>query len=482
VKILARLFQQYNPYAPFVATNSVATHQPNPARDFYRMLRILYDANFLYEALKDERITDIDPAAISALRTPANRVVEFYADHLWPGTLPDALPIETDNPTIVPFIEQVWDWSNWDSQKQVAARWFSLYGDLVIKVVQTPSKKRVYFQLIDPTFFTDFDTDERGFLTYVRTDIPIELRERDKIRGVMETEVWDKSTQTYRLWHHDESPDDPIEKIGTPLRTIPFSSFGIDFVPYVHVKFRDIGNKRGVGAFTHAIEKMIAADRDATRTDQMQFRHGEPIWAIEGDARLPSGGSIPPPTLPGATRDTSGGVTGAGVLTIGGTTFLAMPSQWHTKSLVPDVNFDAALAIAAAQLDENAQDLPELEYYRLKQLGDPSGVALRTFLAPAIARVMESRGNAESGLIRATQMALTIGANAKLFQLSGTFEDGSLDFRIANRPVIALDSEAVPPTAQTQAPVNMSGQPPMAQPNGAGVDAAAGAVPVQRGG
>ena len=53
---------------------------------------------------------------------------------IWPGPLPAALPIVTENQAIIEPIQQVWTWSNWGSEKQAAARWFACYGDMFLKV------------------------------------------------------------------------------------------------------------------------------------------------------------------------------------------------------------------------------------------------------------------------------------------------------------------------------------------------------------
>jgi len=143
---------------------------------------------------------------IRPLRNPAFRVVEFYAAKLWPGVLPDALPIVTENPAITKPIQQVWTWSNWGSEKQAAARWFACYGDMFVKVATRENEigepVRVFLQNLEPQYVTDFDADERGYLTYIRIDIPQQRRDGDEVKAYTHTEVWTK--EEYRLWEHDK--------------------------------------------------------------------------------------------------------------------------------------------------------------------------------------------------------------------------------------------------------------------------------------
>jgi len=139
----------------------------------------------------------------------------------------------------------------------------------------------------------------------------------------------------------------------------------------------------------------------------------------------------------------SDAVVGGGVLTLGKGKVVSLPSGWHFKPLIPDIDYAAALAIIDAQVKENREDLPEMLYYELSQFGaNISGVAVRLLLIPAIARLLEARGNAETGLIRATQMALTIAQNAGVPGYSaaeiGTYDAGDFAFHYRARDVIPL--------------------------------------------
>jgi hypothetical protein len=85
------------------------------------------------------------------------------------------------------------------------------------------------------------------------------------------------------------------------------------------------------------------------------------------------------------------------------------------KQLVPNINYEAALHVLQDHMIELEGDLPELVLYRMSDGRDLSGRAVRLMLQPAIKRVEEARGNAESALMRADQMALTMGQNAGLW-------------------------------------------------------------------
>lgn len=405
-------------------------------RELYALLRQYYANNSLYQYLGRALFEQgISHPAMKGLRNPAFRVVEFYVASLWPGALPDALPIETDNEAIEDPIRQVWTWSNWGSQKQVFARWLPMLGDCFIKVAQTPAKDRVYHQLVDPAYVVDFDTDERGFLTYCRIDVPIRRRNLDRPRVLVHTEVWSQEDQTFRRWESDQV-DLPADQLGPPIETIPLATMGIDFVPIVHCQFRDVGEDRGVGAFTLSIDKIDQVNLQATRLSQQLFRNNSNTWAIESAGNDASGRPLPPLRV-----DQSGAVAGSGTVRLGDDEMLSLPGGYTIKSLVPALDYKASLDILNASMLELQADLPEMAFWRIPEAtGEPSGRALRFLLAPALARADEARGNAHDALARADAMALTIGIASRLFDKSlGTFEAGDFEHTFTAKDVIAPD-------------------------------------------
>lgn len=418
---------------------TTATRQ-QPPKVMYALLRAMYLCNGLYDDLSAALYVEgVYREALRPLRNPAYRVVEFYVAKVWPGTLPEALPIETDNESIVDAIRQIWAWSNWGSQKQVFTRWVAMYGDVFVKVVQRADKSRVYFQLIDPQYVVDFDTDERGYLTYLRVDVPRVVRTGDQTKTRTFTEVWSKQRGDYRTWEHDQGDEPDLDRLGTPGVTRAMAEFGIDFLPFVHCQFRDIGESRGLAAYTHAIDKIDEANRQATRLHQMLFRHNRNTWVIEGSGALVrEGRAIPAPQVRGLSSTST---ADEGTVNIGDEHLAALPSGWTLKSAVPQIDYDAALNVLNAHMMELEKDLPEMAYYRLKDLGSSlSGRAVRLMLSDAIDKVIEARGNAEDALIRLHQMALTIGKNAGLFgELQGTFEDGDFDHSFEARDVLPAD-------------------------------------------
>lgn len=405
-------------------------------RAMYGLLRDLY---FNDRATKEDGSTDM----VLGLRNPTRAVVDFYAATMWPGTLPEALPIETDvanNEALIAAIHQVWDWSNWNARKQVYARNSAMLGDQLIKVATRSNAsdevERVYLRLIEPEHLTDFDTDERDFLTYVRLDVPRQRRNGDKTEQYTHTEVWDKETGLQRIWEHQHGAVDDVVMLGTPTREKTMESMGIDFLPFVHAKHIDLGSKRGVAAITPALIKAHEANRMASRLNQLMFQYGKADMVLHSSLVDADG----MPMLPPIVDDNGDEVQ------LGGSRLIRLPSGWMMTPSIANLPFMAHLEVLNAHIEHLQQtDLPELAYYRIADSREMSGKAIRFMLTAAIAKAEEARGNAEAALIRANQMALTIGAYHGLFQNIGGYEtaykNGDLQHTFRERSVVPLSEE-----------------------------------------
>lgn len=402
------------------------------------MLRAYYQNNALYDVLADMlRRQAVWREQLKGLRNPAFRVTEFYASHTWPGALPQALPIVADRKSIIKPIQQVWKWSNWISTKQVAARHQALYGDMFLKVCTTPANDRVYIQVLEPEHVTEFDADERDFLTYVRLDVPQTRRlTNGRNETFTHTEVWDATEGTFRVWEHSYGVTSDIDHLGNPTINKAIAEFGIDFVPISHAKFADIGEDRGMSALMPALDKIDEANRQATRLNQMLFRHNNVVWALNG------GLDASKRPLPAPRINATDGVNDSddGTITFGDEQMLALPGNTELKQLVPDLKYEDALKILQDHMRELSQDLPELVWFGLGDQGQLSGRAVRLLLGPAIARLEEARGNAEAALVRADQMALTLGKVHNLFRGLGSFERGDFEHSFEPRDVLPTDS------------------------------------------
>lgn len=421
-------------FGPLLATmDDPLSRRAVDQRGFYRMLEAYYLNNGLYEATRPELFAgSLTTRGNKGLRNPANRSVEFHVTHTWPGSLQKSLPLVSANPGLAQPIQRVWAWSNWAVKKQLAVRWFALFGDWFCKVATSSDGhqvSRVYFQNIKPEDVTDFEVDERGNITSIRLDMPLEGRLPATI-----SEVWSLENG-YALYHHDRPAGTDLRALGRPAQSKPLAAFGIDFVPFVHAPFIDIGQKRGMGVFTHALDKIDEVNRMATRLHQLIFRYNRPTMAVLANGQDSNGRPLPPPRV-------ASGLGSARTQEPLEDEVLTLPGTSKLEYLVPALNYNAHLEAINAMAGELEQDLPELSYYRQKDLGaNLSGKAVRLMLSQAVNRTTEARGNLESALVKADKMALTIGCNAGLFGGMGTYQAGDFEHSFAEREVIPFTAE-----------------------------------------
>jgi hypothetical protein len=426
-----------------VARAATATVRP---ADFYAVLRAYYESNGLYRELQ-ARALDLGlvGADIRSLRNPAHQIVEFWPVHLCPGDLPEALPIVPgrkvpNGDLLVAQIQQVWAWSNWSAKKQLVARWLAMLGDVFIGVAVSDDGQRVYFNPIDPCYVTDFEADPRGYLTWIRIDVPQADRQDDgSYRLYLHTEEWDKAEQRYRRWSHTQGSTAALNQLGAPEDERSFADMGCDdFVPIRHVKFRDLGYLRGVGAYTLLLEKIDEVNRKATNASAALYRAPDETWALTGLAR-DNTGFVPPLRI-----EKDGTVAESGPVPIGRSKFLSLPPGYDVKAIVPQIDFAALLDGVLHDIRDLQRDAPEMLYWETAETGgNESGTARRIKLAPAIARVEEVRGNFESAQADLDAMACTIGRNQGIdgFAGLGDFRSGSLEHTFKPRDVIPLSEQ-----------------------------------------
>ena len=426
----------FDTYAGYYAqlVNNQAPPTSAFMREYYRVLYAYYLQNGLYDYLNQElSATKTTNQALKPIRNPAWRVTEFYATKLFPGTLPNALKIETENPGIVEDIHKLWVWSNFSTVKQKWARWFAIYGDWFIKIsTKGAPVTSVFMSLIRPEHVTDMELDERGFLTYVRIDVPID-EDKDGTSDSVYTEEWNKETQTLKIWQHTQGLDKKISELPVPDSIVSFNELhGEDFIPIVYQPFRDDGGGRGSGAYAAQLDKIDEANRQATRLAQILFRYNRAVWAATSNGTDASGRPLPPISLENQL-DSDGNIQ------IGDDDVLSLPAMSELKSLVPNINYADALQVLESQITELTRDLPELAFYELRSMRDLSGRAARFLLDDMISRVVEARGNAEAALVRAHAMALTIGQNVKIFSSTGSYKDGDFDHSFTRRDILPED-------------------------------------------
>jgi hypothetical protein len=107
---------------------------------------------------------------------------------------------------------------------------------------------------------------------------------------------------------------------------------------------------------------------------------------------------------------------------------------------VPPIDFASHLAAIDQKLNHMEKDLPELAYYRLRDMQEISGRAALILLGDLIDRVREARSNFLAGVVRTNEMALTVARVLGIpeFQNLGSYEEGALEHSFAERDVFPV--------------------------------------------
>lgn len=434
---------------PTTRTLSAGTIRQYP-QAMYELMRALDSNTNAYKSISDV-LGDygLEHTALQGLRNPTHAVTSFYEANLWPGTiredddesaLPLRMPKHDREENLRAAIHQVMRWSNWNDNKDGAAHDAAMLGDQVFKVVSDRAQRRAWFELIGPEYMTDLDVDGRGYLTYLRLDVPQVRRARDgTTETFIHTEIWDKEHQRYRRWERSTALAD-VDNLGTPAHEQSMEQlFGLDFVPFVHWRFdRTSSDARGVPAIMRALDKIIYGDALVSSLHQRLARHGGADWALEGTGRDEDGLPLPPPAMDEGD--------GEEIELPGGGTFWKFPAGWSLKSLVAGLDYTAHLAVIESHYRALREyDLQELTWGTISEAGDASGRALNYKLTPAKSKLDKARGRGESSLIRAVQMCLSVaqqlGAPGFGVDEIGMYTRGDLDFWFGDRPLVPLSQQ-----------------------------------------
>lgn len=446
-------------------------------RDLYTFLKAAYLTNGFYDEVRASWATlGYTPASIKAIRSVVAPVVDILGSKLYPEPLTvttattqgitsqvEREEAEANDP-LKAAIDLVHTWSNWGRAKRKHARWVALYGEAFLQVVADPDAGRVYFNLIEPQYVTDYTLDVRDYLTDCRIDIPQCTETQNGRRHWTHTEYWDTLTQTVRYWATDgDATPRRLEDLGAPVAEIPLAAFGIDFVPIVRTPFREIDDGRAIGAVQLAVEAIIEADLSATNLHSMVYTDAEGAWVLKAVGLDANNRPLPPPVVGAATADGQNGRQSDNTVQVGKRSFWRLGGNQELQSVIPDIDYAGALAILKDHDEHLERLMPALSYARLSELsgGDLSGKAITYKMRAFVDQVEEGRSNVLASLKQADMMALTMGQAAGIpeFQGLGTFDQGSFEHDFQETDILHISSldEAEEKRARAQAAQALAG-------------------------
>lgn len=369
---------------------------------------------------------------IRGIYNPSARLVDLYVSKVYGGSLDfenctvGAIPITQADEQLRAAISQLWRWSNWGNNKSLYVRYGAMLGDTVLKIVDEREKQKVRMEVLHPNKIADMTLDASGNVKRV-------VIQYEKIDDQPNTgNAWLNSTVLNRPYTYTEIiTTDKFETYrdgelfayyadasGEPVKEWP-NEYG--FVPVVLCKHKDMGLQWGANAFHADLDKIDTINDQASILNSQVRKAVQLVWLFSGAQKSDElqAGSDDPDKIPALYAKE--GVT-------------ATP-------LIANLNIADASANIQHLLAELERDMPELSLHRLREMGNLTAPGVRAGYSDAIDRITEARGNYDGALIRAQQMAVTIGAiggyrNFEPFDES-SYDAGDLEHSIAERPVIA---------------------------------------------
>ena len=376
---------------------------------------------------------------IRQVYNPMTRLADFYVNKIWGGQLDfdglgGAIPIEADNPNIMPALAQLWQRSNWGAKKNLAVLWGSVMGDMVIKVVdEAPGEGKrgqVYLQVMHPRQIKNALFDYRGFVQSVvieYVDSEPGDTEGTYVDFTYREEINKKTFKTFKN-------NEPFDYFGYGAEW----DNGYGFVPLVISPHKDIGLDWGLSVgHDGRVNLDELNDQVSVFSDRMR-KGNNPPWLFSGVSKPKDGDidlSVDTATTTDQTRRQKDNLLYAG------------DPQAKAQALVSDVGLAQTLEYIVSLQGELEAKYPELEMLASLREQEASGVALRIKYQPVIDNVTKARGNYDVALVRVQQMALSIGGMRGYFPGFGleSYEAGNEEHRIGDRPVLTAirDLEAI---------------------------------------
>lgn len=310
-------------------------------------------------------------------------------------------------PDVEAAINRLWEWSGFQQEKFLLARYGACCGDAFIKVVDNrpwelnpdpDPKVPVRLNVLPPDAVSPrYDPHDRSRLLACKIEY---IHGRDIHKEVI--------TPEEILLYDERDPDRVAARYPNPL----------GFIPIVHIRNLDIGEEFGLCSFHNLLPTVDALNEIASFMLEIIKLYADPVIVGRGMER-------------GSLRKQTVDADGRPVATVwwvptpeGKFEFL----EWRGN--LPDV-----LAFLDRIQDSVERNTPELTLSGLRDRGDVSGYSISLHLIELVRKIDEMRGNYFTGLERANRMALQI------LELQGKGEFPDPSHRIVADPVLPVDDE-----------------------------------------
>jgi hypothetical protein len=369
--------------------------------DYTRNAR--YRQNWRY--YQNRPYTEPRPGLYARMRAIFNQITKIV-DTDARFAMGERLQVQAE-PHIEAAINRLWEWSDFQQEKYLLARYGACCGDAFIKVVDnrawelnpTPDAERpVVLNVLPPEAVAPrYDPHDRKRMLACKIEY---VHGRDIHKEII--------TPEEVLIYDARNPDRVVGRYENPL----------GFIPILHIRNVDIGEEFGLCSFHNLLPTVDALNELASFLFEIAKLYADPVIIGKGMER----GSLKKQTVD---------ADGKPVATVwwvptpeGSFEFL----EW--KGNLPEVL--ALLDRIQAAIERNT---PELTLSGLQDRKEVSGYSVALHLVELVRKIEEMRGSYFSGLERANRMAL------RMLELQGLGEFGEARNRIVADPVLPVDDE-----------------------------------------
>jgi RNAse (barnase) inhibitor barstar len=339
---------------------------------------------------------------------PTHRLVEFYAESIYPGVLsedgndlPDgtslAIPFAEDiKPELKDAIAQFWQWTNFQAQKSIIPRYGAALGSVLVEIDDDYLAGKVTAKIWWPGFVDGLQLDNSGNVKSYA------LQYKIKDDTTMATVVYRKEVDIFSIREYRDRQ--LIKEIDNPY----------GFAPAVWYKHSDTGAVYGAPAIDGSIAKIDELNSLASHAhDQVHKVIGAPLiaWTKSFIEPLFSQSKRPPGENEFAPTPTSGGEN-ENILLLKGA------EGGRVDSLAGNLNLADTITYMKELISELESDHPELAYNReMRAMSTLTGPAASRVMSDVLGKLGERAAAYDQATLKLFQMAVAIAG----FRLNGGF-------------------------------------------------------------
>lgn len=362
---------------------------------------------------------------IRGIYNPVHRLVNLEVAKVygggidWSGGLRvGAIPIVDADDTLIEAIKTVLKWSNFGTEKANYVRQGSKLGESYLKIIDDTARGRVRMEVLSPYKVREARFNEVGDIKH----ITIQYYMTDEATGkdfIYREEI---DQREFRYWRQDNlnAEDSAFVRRDARIDPNPYGFVPVRQIPHM----RDTDSRHGVPSYHGSLGKIVQLNDIAAPVHDGVRLGVNPLYVLRGNV-------MPSDTTDDGTRKRDE------------MKVISISKDSTLEAISPTLDINAGLMAMDKLIGEIERDMPQLSLQRIRESGgDASGVSIENSYSDASSLLIELQGSYDEGLIRALQMAISIGAyrgypQFAMYDPETSYQAGDLDFYIKEREVFS---------------------------------------------